>query len=115
MKPIAFKALPAEKYRDLKYDKIVDGLLKAYEIIVSEDYKSVFTNILIEKAKGEIFNETSDIFRVDEIDSLVQYKSEWKWGKHYTSWFYNFWLRRYMEGTMDVSYKILKEIQSHYK
>jgi hypothetical protein len=28
---------------------------------------------------------------------------------------YSFWYRRYLEGNMEVVYKILKEVQEHYE
>ncbi|HEX8545354.1 MAG TPA: hypothetical protein VF691_00255, partial [Cytophagaceae bacterium] len=31
------------------------------------------------------------------------------------NWFLSFWYRRYIEGTIDVSYSILEELDSHYK
>jgi hypothetical protein len=109
-KPTVFAFLSRENYKKLGYDKVVTKLLAAQQLIYSKDYKTIFKGIMIEKIKGETFNENYHLPRSKSVDLGSSY-----WSKHFSDWYYSFWYRRYVEGTDDTARKILLEVQNYYK
>jgi hypothetical protein len=109
-KPTIFAVLSRSNFKKLGYDKVITKLLLAHELIYTKDYKSIFKGIMIEKIKGETFNENYHLPRSKSIDLGSSY-----WAKYFSNWYYSFWYRRYVEGTDETARKILLEVQNHYK
>jgi len=107
-------------YKEKNADFYIDNLILSYKILAADsNSKQIFENA-IETMSEEIdysqfytdifnkkFENSGKLVEPSELsDDII---TRWK------NWFFSFWFRRYIEGTSDITYKILLEIKEHYK
>ena len=122
-KSLLVATLPPSKYKKY-FQRYVQGLIDVYRhIIMQENYRSVFDDleknisILTKQMQDRAGSPyplslnpyTTTMFKNLYKDEVVSFKYV-----DQQLWLHSFWLRRYMEGNMDVVYGILTEIKDIY-
>ena len=122
-KSLLVATLPPSTYKKY-FQRYVQGLIDVYRhIVMQENYRSVFDDleknisILTKQMQdragspypGSLNPYTTTMFKNLYKDEVVSFKDV-----DQQLWLHSFWLRRYMEGNMDVVYGILTEIKDIY-
>ena len=122
-KSLLVATLPPSKYKKY-FQRYVQGLIDVYgHIVMQENYRSVFDDleknisILTKQMQDRAGSPyplslnpyTTTMFKNLYKDEVVSFKYV-----DQQLWLHSFWLRRYMEGNMDVVYGILTEIKDIY-
>ena len=122
-KSLLVATLPPSKYKKY-FQRYVQGLIDVYRhIVMQENYRSVFDDleknisILTKQMQDRAGSPyplslnpyTTTMFKNLYKDEVVSFKYV-----DQQLWLHSFWLRRYMEGNMDVVYGILTEIKDIY-
>lgn len=122
-KPVLYSAVSEETYRVAKFDKIVNGLLLAYDDIgnqsdkLIEIYQVMGADKEYAKSQDEYFYEYKDYFSPETIQKIKDLESSASYTYYIESdlmWFYGFWARRHNEGNIRKVAMILKEVKQHY-
>jgi|GEM_PF-1278826 len=122
-KPVFYSAVSDETYREANFDKIVNGLLLAYEDIGSqkdkliEIYRVMGTDQKNGPYQEEYFSNFESYFSPETIQKIKDLKTseDLYYTKGDLMWFYGFWARRNNEGNLKEVALILKEIKEHYE
>ena len=122
-KSLLVATLPPSTYKKY-FQRYVQGLIDVYRhIVMQENYRSVFDDleknisILTKQMQDRAGSPyplslnpyTTTMFKNLYKDEVVSFKYV-----DQQLWLHSFWLRRYMEGNMDVVYGILTEIKDIY-
>ena len=122
-KSLLVATLPPSTYKKY-FQRYVQGLIDVYRhIVMQENYRSVFDDLeknisiltkQMQDRAGSPYSlslnpYTTTMFKNLYKDEVVSFKDV-----DQQLWLHSFWLRRYMEGNMDVVYGILTEIKDIY-
>ncbi|RKR10592.1 hypothetical protein C8C83_2268 [Flavobacterium sp. 90] len=122
-KPVLYSTVSGETYRVAKFDKIVNGLLLAYEDIGSqrdkliEIYRVMGVDHDYKSSQDKYFYEFESYFSPETVQKIRDLESSGSYTYYIESdlmWFYGFWVRRHNEGNIKKVAIILKEIKEHY-
>lgn len=123
-KRVFYSAVSDETYQEANFDKIVNGLLLAYEDIGSQKDKliEIYRVMGTEQKNGpyqeEYFLKFESYFSQETIQKIKDLKTsadQDDYTKADLMWFYGFWVRRNNEGNLKEVALILKEIKEHYE
>lgn len=122
-KPVLYSAVSEETYRTAHFDKIVDGLLLAYDDIGGQNGKLVEMYKVMEdegnnSTQDEFFSKFENYFSPETIQKIKELKlssDDFAYTESDLMWCYGFWARRNNEGNIQETAAILKEVKQHYE
>ena len=111
--------LDVKEFREMNLHIYLKTLIQIHAHIVTTDYRTVFAEIaenpINEWSCSTEWNPYENIMSNTIGRDFLVYDHKYEcYDKYYLMWFYSFWNRRYTEGTFEVSYEILAEIDHHY-
>lgn len=102
---VIFALIDKKVYKRMGIDSMVEGLLEAHSYLMKNDHQKIFAYLDTHpKEQRYYFLKTKQAREFIRFSKAVTY----------FKWPYTFWYRRYLEGNMEVVYKILLEVNKHY-
>ncbi len=117
VKPLLFEGMTRKQFNQLNGNFYLDNLLYSYNTLKAKNGFKVFELALTNNTKVDYKQFMDDAFKSkfkNEGDMLenpesIRYPLElWR------NWYFSFWYRRHIEGTTELTYKILNEIKEYY-
>jgi len=106
-KDIFSQIITSGVYINSKLNIAVENLISSYEHIISlKDYEQILKEI----SKREWLNRKDAIKEIYNEKVITNFQDESS-----NTWFYNFWVRRNLEGNDKVIYEILVKIKKSYE
>lgn len=121
-KAIIYNVISPQTYQQANFDKVVNGLLLAYDDIGSENDKliEIYQVMSVQDKNIQLLQEYFPKFEsyfspetIEKINELKLSSADWSM-KSDLVWFYSFWARRNHEGNSKQIAIILNEIKEHY-
>lgn len=99
-----------QKYKNIFYNKVNKKKYNSLEIGVTIERLLYTHNKYLSFKYDKVYDSIFSINKIlDYPENMIHPHSR------ANNWYYSFWYRRYLEGNREVTYKILREIQEHYK
>jgi len=121
-KAVIYNVISPQTYQQANFDKVVNGLLLAYDDIGSENDKliEIYQVMSVQDKNIQLLQEYFPKFEgyfspetIEKINELKLSSADWSM-KSDLIWFYSFWARRNHEGNSKQIAIILNEIKEHY-